>query len=363
VAKTVVRGATNDADKVFVLAQYVQTNYTYKALEFGRRALLPHRTAEIIRNQYGDCKDHALLMHQLLTASGVPASLALVNTQGKVRREIPSLDQFDHMVVYLPTIQNGIFLDCTDKGSDLAQLVPLGLAGKDALVLDAARPRFITVPDYPDGCNLISSRREVSISNQTDSVVHEVLTLKGYQGSLLRNYLKQLQPEDRRNFVEAQMSRRSGEVTGFKVQNLQDTQAPLVLEMDYVLMRQFHLVGERLVGNLPDVWEELYLSAESVENRLKPFELSFPMKVESKITFAIPAGFRAISVDGLRQSVKTAFASSSSEANKAASALKLEFQMQRRAGRFSATEYGSFRESMVKGLAPLKQSVEFIKEP
>jgi hypothetical protein len=179
---------------VFQLARYVQTNYTYKALEFGRRARLPHTTAEILRNQYGDCKDHALLLQQLLEASGIPARLALVRTQGKVCKELPSLDQFDHMVVFLPAFRNGFFIDCTDKGSDLGQAVPLGLAGKEALILDAVNPRFVTIPDYPEGSSLLQVRREVRITNGTDVAVHEVLRLKGYNGSTLRAYFKQLHP-------------------------------------------------------------------------------------------------------------------------------------------------------------------------
>ena len=241
----------------------MQTNYTYKALEFGRRARLPHKTTEIARNQYGDCKDHALLLQQMLEATGIQARLALVKTQGKVRKELPLLDQFDHMVVYLPGFQNGFFMDCTDKGSDLAQPVPLGLAGKEALILDAANPRIAAIPDYPDGSSTVHSSREVRITNGTDVVVHEVLSLKGCNGSALRTYFKEVQPAARRDFVDLQLSRQSGEVTGFKLQNLQDTQAPLVLELDYVLKRQFHPAGDQLVGKLPDVWEHLYALAET----------------------------------------------------------------------------------------------------
>jgi tetratricopeptide (TPR) repeat protein len=362
-AGNLVKNASGESGKVFRLAGYVQTNCAYKALEFGRRARLPHKTAEILHNHYGDCKDHALLLQQMLEASGIPARLALVRTQGKVRKELPTLDQFDHMIVYLPAFQNGFFIDCTDKGSDLSQAVPLGLAGKEALILDAANPRFVVIPDYPAGCNVFNSRREVRITNGTDVAVHEVLSLKGCGGSQLRAFFKGLQPEARRNFVELQLNRQSGAVTSFELENLEDTQAPLVLDMDYILKRQFHLTGNQLVGKLPDVWEQVYAAAEPVELRTTPFELSFPIEVESTILLAIPQGCREPALEDFRQNVQTAFATGRSEARKEGAGLQIDYRLQRRAGKFTAAEYGPYQDDMVKALGPLEQVVAFTKTP
>ena len=65
-----VKDSSSESGKILSLARNKHTNFTYKALEFGRRARLPHKTTEIIaHNQYGDCKDHALLFQQMLEAS------------------------------------------------------------------------------------------------------------------------------------------------------------------------------------------------------------------------------------------------------------------------------------------------------
>ncbi|HTA30484.1 MAG TPA: transglutaminase-like domain-containing protein, partial [Candidatus Cybelea sp.] len=362
-AAQLVKNASGESEKIMKLARYVQTNYTYKALEFGRRARLPHKTAEIVRNHYGDCKDHSLLLQQLLEASGIPARLALVKTQGKVQKELPSLDQFDHMVVYLPAFQNGFFLDCTDKGSDLTQTPPLGLGGKEALVLDPAQARFVAIPDYPAGCTKLRLQRDVRITNGTDVVVHEVLSLKGCNGSALRSYFKSLQPVGRRQFVEGQLNRKSGELTGFQLQNLEDTQAPLTFEMDYIMKRQFHLAGNQLVGKLPDVWEQVYASAEPIDPRITPFELRYPIDVESTITLATPDGYRAPALQDFRQNVPMSFASSRCEAQKNGSGLKIDYKLQRRSGQFAPAEYGPYCDNMVKALGPLEQTVAFTKKP
>ena len=86
-------GAAGDDDaRIGLLARFVQTNCTYKGIEFGRRARIPNTPSDIARNKYGDCKDHALLLQQMLCSVGVPARLALVNARNPIRQELPSLE-------------------------------------------------------------------------------------------------------------------------------------------------------------------------------------------------------------------------------------------------------------------------------
>lgn len=354
------RGKT---EKILSLARYAQTNYTYKAIEFGRRARVPHKTSQILHNQYGDCKDHSLLLQQMLEACGVRAQLALVKSIGKICKELPSLDQFDHMIVYLPEFRNGFFIDCTDKGSDLAQTTPYGLAGKEAFILDATNPRFITMPEYPDDGNTVDSRREVQITNGTDVVVHETLSLRGCNATALRSYFKQLQPSARRSFVDLQLNRQSGEVTSFKLENLEDTQAPLVLDLDYFFKGQFHPTGNKLVGKLPDVWEQLYASADPVEKRTKPFELDVPVNVDSAITLDIPRGYREPQLKDFHQDLQLDFASTHSDAKRQGTEVKIDYRLHRRSGKFAAADYPPYRENMLKALRPLEQTIAFTKSP
>src|SRR5205085_12229198 len=103
-ASNLVARLTNSEAKVAVLSRFVQSNITYKPIEFGRRAMIPQTAGDILANRYGDCKDHSLLLVQLLNAVEVPASLALVNSRHPIDKELASLEQFDHMIVYLPNM-------------------------------------------------------------------------------------------------------------------------------------------------------------------------------------------------------------------------------------------------------------------
>ena len=64
-----------------------------------------------------------------------------------MQTEVPSVDQFNHMIVYAGGHRGGHFFDLTDKNHDLASLPPMGLGGVQALLLDPAAPRFVASPN------------------------------------------------------------------------------------------------------------------------------------------------------------------------------------------------------------------------
>lgn len=72
-AQKLVSGLKTPAEKISAIGRYVQKEFTYKAIEFGRRACIPNSPQEVIRNKYGDCKDLAVLLQQLLTEADIPA--------------------------------------------------------------------------------------------------------------------------------------------------------------------------------------------------------------------------------------------------------------------------------------------------
>src|SRR3989442_1822471 len=93
-ARSIVAGLKNNEAKIAAIARHVQSNLTYKAIEFGRRARIPNKPADIVRNKYGDCKDHAVLLQQMLEAAGGAPPLALVCPPCPVLNELPALRPF-----------------------------------------------------------------------------------------------------------------------------------------------------------------------------------------------------------------------------------------------------------------------------
>ena len=249
-ARKLVAGLPNDEARIATLTHHVQTNYTYKAIEFGRRARIPNQPADIARNKYGDCKDHAVLLQHMLQAVGVPARLVLASLRGPVQEELPSLDQFDHMLLFVPGTWANNFIDCTDKGGDAALAIPPGLQGRSVLVLDDIKPSFAIIPGYSPDASKIEEQRHLRLVDLSDVVVDETITLSGPHAAYMRSYLLQVPASSRRTMFQRQAGLAEVELSDFSAEPLEAPQVPLRLHCAYTLKRQFHRSDERLSGIL-----------------------------------------------------------------------------------------------------------------
>src|SRR4029077_6561295 len=85
--------------KMRLLAEYVQRQIRYVAIEIGIGGMQPHKAADIFAHQYGDCKDKATLMSAMLHEIGVDSYYVLVDTErGIVVPSFPS-PRFNHAIL------------------------------------------------------------------------------------------------------------------------------------------------------------------------------------------------------------------------------------------------------------------------
>jgi Domain of Unknown Function with PDB structure (DUF3857)/Transglutaminase-like superfamily len=71
-ATELIKSAANDEAKLRAIYGYVSTQFHYIGISFGIGRYQPHIAAEVLANQYGDCKDKHTLLASLLTAAGIP---------------------------------------------------------------------------------------------------------------------------------------------------------------------------------------------------------------------------------------------------------------------------------------------------
>jgi hypothetical protein len=361
-ARSLVAGLEDAEAKIAAIARHVQSNFTYKAIEFGRRARIPNKSAEIVRNKYGDCKDHSLVLQQMLEGAGVPARLALVGHRGSILKDVPSLDQFDHMIVYVPEKGGGRFVDCTDKGTDPAHAIPLGLAGREALILDAQNPHFARIPSYPEDASGIDVQRHLRLVEMADVVAEETLTLTGVHAAYLRNFLLSIPPASRRMWLQRQMGMADVELSDFKAEPLDVPSAPLRLGCTYTVKKQFHRSNDRLAGVLRAGFERSYLTADPVDHRVTPFEKTVPLSVRITVSIDVPDGFRAEQPVNQAPPLDSRFMGSLGRVRLEGSRLILEFECRQHTGKFDASEYAAYRETMALALSVLEREVVFRAE-
>ncbi len=356
-ARDLLQGTGDLEASVALLAHHVQTNLTYKAIEFGSRARIPNRVADVVRNQYGDCKDHALLLRYLLEAAGIRAHLALVRHGPGIRMDLPSLAQFDHMVVFVPELRRGWFIDATDKGSDLRQHVPALLAGKPALILDERNVRFETIPAHPPDAAVLRIQRQVRLSETGLAVVEDTMSLEGLQGSFWRNVLLPLSPGVQRDLLQRQLELDSDDLTDFVMEGLKDPTQPLTIRSRYTLRHGFRPVDGRLRGSLPAAFIRFVLPTGSLERRRTPFEIRVPLRCNAEIRVIAPAGYEAETPAGTAPEVDPKFGVASASLRcPESTTLTLGLEYRQTPGSFAPEDYSAYLRSM-------EQLAKFVEQP
>ena len=126
-AAELVKTAADDNAKLHAIYNYVSTQFRYIGVAFGIGRYQPHSAAEVLSNQYGDCKDKHTLLASLLDAAGIKAYPALINTFRELDSDVPSPQQFDHVITAVPQGNSFVWLDTT------AEVGPFGyLSGSAA---------------------------------------------------------------------------------------------------------------------------------------------------------------------------------------------------------------------------------------
>ncbi|MEA2709272.1 MAG: hypothetical protein QOF78_1873 [Phycisphaerales bacterium] len=354
-AQRLTTGMTSESDKVAALLRHVQQDYTYRAIEFGRRARVPLAAADIVHNHYGDCKDHSLLLHQLLGAIGVESQLALVNTYGPLRADMPSLDQFNHIIVCVPPAAGAgaekspwRFFDCTDKESDLRAGTVYSLVTDQVLLLDPAAPRLIDLPQPASEVGNVAIAREVKLGEQGEVAVSETITWTGYDAAGMRAMLRPIEPARRAETLKQMIGGERADVaiTSSNITGLDDRTQPVVLQVSYTGGRRFSALTDQqqLIGSLPARWERYYLEADAVEKRRTPFRLRLPRSLRTSVKVHLPSGYRIGSLPK-GESFDDAFRHGSTTWQASDGGLKLEFSVARKIGQHDAAAYDSYVQS------------------
>lgn len=167
---TLTANAHTTLEKMQGLAQFVQHDIRYVAIELGIGGWQPHPAPDVFTHRYGDCKDKATLMRSMLREIGVDSYHVVINTErGSITRDSPAHHGFNHAIVAIklpdgltdpslvavmlhPKLNRVLFFDPTDELTPFGQIRgPL----QDSYAL------LVT----PDGGELVDLPRQSSAMN------------------------------------------------------------------------------------------------------------------------------------------------------------------------------------------------------
>ncbi|RDK01665.1 DUF3857 domain-containing transglutaminase family protein [Paraburkholderia lacunae] len=122
--------------KAQVLYDWMRLNIRYVALFLGETAAIPHKAVDILRNRYGDCKDHVALYSALLAAVGIGSEAVLLNLGPYYSLpDVPGYgaSAINHAIVWIPELS--LYADTTAGGVGFGYL-PASAMDRPVLLVD-----------------------------------------------------------------------------------------------------------------------------------------------------------------------------------------------------------------------------------
>lgn len=206
-ARELVAGETDARTRVSILLDYVRRRIRYVAVEVGVGGYRPSPPGEVLERRWGDCKDKAFLLLDLLAEAGIEAypTLVLADEERRLDDRFPGADQFNHLIVAVPVSavsphpddvasERYLFLDATQETGGLTWLHP-ALQGQTVLVVRGADSELDVIPVLAER-ELRDLAVELSVGEAGDATGRAVYRITGHGAWALAGATASASPED-----------------------------------------------------------------------------------------------------------------------------------------------------------------------
>jgi len=304
-AEELTKGLTTDLQKTEGLYDYVAKNFRYVSLSLGVGRYQPHAASDVLKDQYGDCKDKHTLLASLLEAEGLHADSVLINSSRKLDPDVPSPSQFDHVITMLPMGGQEVWMDTTAEVAPF-RLLAYTLRHKQALVIppanvaNASAPHLEETPSDTPMPDSEHSEIDGKINDIGKLEAHVSYQFRGDEELLLRSVFRRVPQANWQRVAENINNGLGGDVTNLKVSDPAATTEPFTLSYDVSKpnfldwsKKKTQIILPLVQFNLPEVDED-NTDADADPLKLGPkAEYSYKIKLElpSKYTAHAPLAF------------------------------------------------------------------------
>jgi tetratricopeptide (TPR) repeat protein len=289
-AAELTKGLTDDNAKIHALYDFVSTKVRYIGIAFGLGRYQPHAAAEVLANQYGDCKDKHTLFASLLNASGIKAYPALISTGREIDPDVPSPGQFNHVITVVPQATGFLWLDTTTEVAPFALLVS-PLRDKHALVIaDDKPPALVATPTDDPFPTLQKFEMQAKLSDAGVLDGKAENTDRGDTELLFRAAFRIVPQPQWKDLVQrvSYSLGFGGDVSNVVVPQLDNTAEPFRFTYDYKRKDYSDWANRRITPRLPGI------SLPEVDDEITatvPIWLGSPGDIDFHATLELPKGY------------------------------------------------------------------------
>lgn len=298
-------GKTTEEDKVRAVYEYVSTQIRYIGVDFGVGRYQPHTASDVLNNQYGDCKDKAVLLSAMLTALGEPSDAALIGAGVRFNPAVPSPGAFNHVITHLKLGGQDVWLDSTEEIAPY-RMMYAGLRDKEALIVPpsgaATLARTPAAAPFP-AFQTWTAKGSLDANGTSDS--HITVTERGDIELILRAAVRQIGAAQYEEFAQRIVSGMgyAGTSSHAEFGRPDDVDKPFTIAFDYHREKNGDWDNLKIVAQLAPV------SLPTVDEKDPPvatIDLGQPRTETSTAEMKLPAGWTAELPEAVHE--KAAFA-------------------------------------------------------
>ncbi len=293
IIEEIISAQDTELEKVKKVFKWVQANVKYIAIEDGLGGFIPRDPSLVMSRRYGDCKDMATLIVQLLDLQGIKAYQTWIGTNELPYKyeEIPSPAIDNHMIAaYFDQESNAyLFLDATDDQ------LPFGypssfIQGKEALINVDGKYEIVEVPILSADKTTMLDHAVVKIAS--DSLVGSGnVSLTGYYATDTKHVLNRVDNElSKKSFIESMTKKGSNkyQLDNYKI-SLEENATRVAYSFsvpDYV-----NRTDKEIYVNLNLDLLISFFAPYEVKDRKNPIMEKYASQTGYEFTLEVPKGY------------------------------------------------------------------------
>jgi len=287
----VVEDAADDKEQARAVYRYAVNTVE----SMGGSVFYPRDVRTVAFHRNGSTADRALMISAMLDELGIENELVLLGTTGgKEDWSVPSPELFDTILVYLPDIDSGIYLDPMTDSFAFGDYWS-SCYGKKALYLNENGYRFDVVPKRPFENDSFVLKLTAKLAENGRAEVNGRREFRGLRGSYRQVFRN---PEDADRNVELNLSDifEAAVINEYGFENLADIDEVFTITFDAVVPTLGKLRGDNII--VPSVPYDFTLASvyvTSVERGL-PLRLERPEAYIDEVEIVPPAGYTVADV-------------------------------------------------------------------
>ncbi len=289
-------GLKDDLARVKAIFYWIQDNIKYVAFEDGLGGFVPREAVKVCEKRYGDCKDMASIINQMLHLAGIRSYLTWIGSRDVpyTYDQVPTPQSDNHMITtWISPDNKYYFLDATGKNAPIDMYTSM-IQGKEALIgMDEENCVVVTIPEVPKERNIVIDYVSLLIEG-SELKGSGGYAAEGYEKIRFGERLQNMNDADKVKYLKSYLQKGNNKFSADSLtyENLKDRTLPLLMKYYFTLPDYLKINGEEIYVNL-HIDKTNQNAILDPEKRTVGLELDFK-SVDKHITkIRIPQGYEA----------------------------------------------------------------------